>query len=109
MKNIRRNLYLLSLKTSLLKRSRDISPYSVSKQKPLDYPPWGTLVTILYQLNKFEAARLKKNIDLFLGPFFLKTDAAGRLFIQQKTDSGTFFFEIQTIFRILFKSGHKTW
>ena len=33
---------------------------------------------------------------LFLGPFFLKTDAAGRLFIlifiQQKTDAGTIFF-----------------
>ena len=33
---------------------------------------------------------------------FLKTDAAGRLFIlifiQQKIDAGTFFFEIQRIF-----------
>ena len=36
----------------------------------------------------------KKKRGLFLGPFFLKTDTAGRLFIlifiQQKTDVGTF-------------------
>ena len=55
--------------------------------------PWASLTKRL---------RLKKNIALFLGPFFLKTDAAGRLFIlifiQQKTDAGTFFSEIQTIF-----------
>ena len=51
--------------------------------------------------------RLKKNIGLFLGPFFFKTDAAGRLFIlsfiQQKTDAGTFFFEIQTILSGIFQ------
>ena len=38
--------------------------------------------------------RLKKKRGLFLGPFFFKTDAAGRLFIlifiQQKTDAGAF-------------------
>ena len=47
-------------------------------------------------------SKAKKNIDMFLRPFFLKTDAAGRLFIlifiQQKTDAVTFFFEIHTIF-----------
>ena len=46
-------------------------------------------------------SKAKKSIEMFLGPFFLKTDVAGRLFIlifiQQKTDAGTFFFEI-TIF-----------
>ena len=43
--------------------------------------------------------KAQKNIDFFLRPFFLKTDAAGRLLIliQEKTDAGTFFFEIQTI------------
>ena len=43
----------------------------------------------------YTVIRLKKR-GLFLGPFFLKTHAAGRLFIlifiKQKTDVGTFFF-----------------
>ena len=41
--------------------------------------------------------KLKKKEDCFSGHFFLKTDAAGRLFIlifiQQKTDAGTFFIK----------------
>ena len=47
-------------------------------------------------MSDFAIVRPKKNIELFLRPFFLKTDAAGRgfifIFIQQKTDAGTFFF-----------------
>ena len=49
-----------------------------------------------FMLQYIVIIRLKKKRGLFLGPFFLKTDAAGRLFIlifiQQKTDAGTFFF-----------------
>ena len=56
--------------------------------------------------------RPKKILICFSGHFFLKTDAAGRLFIlifiQQKTDEGTFFSKFEQFFRILFKSGHKT-
>ena len=46
-------------------------------------------------------AKAKKNIELFLRPPFGKTDASEGgylIFIQQKTDAGTFFFETRTIY-----------
>ena len=46
----------------------------------------------IFKLAVYTEAKTKRG--LFLGPFFLKTDAAGWLFIlifiQQKTDVGTF-------------------
>ena len=36
---------------------------------------------ILYVLGDDTSTRLKKNIELFFRPYFLKTDAAGRVFI----------------------------
>ena len=53
--------------------------------------PW-LFVASLVESKMFDLGLKKRG--LFLGPFFLKTDAAGRLFIliyiQQKTDAGTF-------------------
>ena len=66
-----------------------------------------------FHANFHASVRLKKK-RIVSQAIFLKTDVAGRLFIllfiQQKTDARTFFFsKFKQFFRILFKSGHKTW